>query len=280
MAIAIGGQWDYSHGEPDDGRKTIEQGNPAYNTQITFACVNGAIGKCVEQAGYKPWATTPMECTGSQLIGNYRCLQTTQELIHESCVRMVRADYCGDGVDHTMDGMDLDVYDAPGVIHETPYGPDGASTVPYGHEAEWTPKGARCLSQLLMTRIAGSHLTGTVKDYLGKYCGDRWPANENGHTPFDWGYADCFGTDSSFNLSGVSFKRIGPNNYSLNMDLHDRAWLRNKSVCVDDSYDGKATPSTSMYPNNHNWDRYDSQWCGVCLKDPALSTVCGLESDI
>jgi hypothetical protein len=287
LATAVAGQWDYHEGVPGGGRKTIEMSNPASATKITFACVDGAIGKCVKM-GYAPWKPAPVECTGSTYFGTYRCLQTSLEYAHEACVRMVRADYCGDGMPHTMDGMSIDIWDPGHINNETPYGTiDTATTVDYGHEAEWTPKGARCLPQLLMTRIAGGRLVGTVKDYLTQHCNNLWPTDENG-APFQWGDGDCFDADSSFDIGRVPFTRLGNNSYVPSIDMHDRVWLRNKSVCVDDSYDRQATsaltqaapPSRpySQWATNYNGDRYSQTWCQKCLIDPSQPSVCGIVS--
>src|SRR5688500_16349430 len=86
-AIPLAGSWDAQGAwSPADGA-------------ITFACTSGAIGKCV-RFGYKPWKTL-----------NGRSLHEH----HLACVRMVRADYCGDGRSHTKDGMWIDVYDTLGI---------------------------------------------------------------------------------------------------------------------------------------------------------------------
>lgn len=86
-------------------------------------CTSGAEGKCV-RFGYKPWRQTP---TAGSLTPYY-----------QACVRMVRADYCGDGVGHTRNGTLIDLYDqvgiqqvetAPGMTFEAAWGPDGAVCV-------------------------------------------------------------------------------------------------------------------------------------------------------
>ena len=85
---------------------------------LTMACVDGAIGKCVVW-GYRPWEAGMRD-------------------LHQACVRMVRADYCGDGVGHTRDGTAIDVWDAkgilvredvPGMTLEAEWGPDGATRI-------------------------------------------------------------------------------------------------------------------------------------------------------
>lgn len=85
---------------------------------VTLACRDAAIGKCVEW-GYHPWE-----------LGDY----------HDACTRLVRADYCGDGTAHTVDGLTIHVLDEIGVQEAEP-----GST--YAVEAEWGPDGATCLNE-------------------------------------------------------------------------------------------------------------------------------------
>lgn len=41
--------------------------------------------------------------------------------LYEACVRMVRADYCGDSVVATIDGMRISSYDDGGVRNSVPF---------------------------------------------------------------------------------------------------------------------------------------------------------------
>lgn len=109
-AIALPGTWD---------RKSTYQGD---ENQITFSCLSGALAKCV-RLGYKPWQTI-----------NGRSLKD----YHQACVRMIRADYCGDGTAHTQDGTQIDIYDrlgiqkrnvVPGMSFEAAWGSDGAQSI-------------------------------------------------------------------------------------------------------------------------------------------------------
>jgi hypothetical protein len=79
--------------------------------------------------GYRPWAWR----AGRSLDGH-----------HQACVRMVRADLCGDGTPHTTDGRAINVYDALGVQERADDGLLVATE--WAFEAEWTPQGARCIS--------------------------------------------------------------------------------------------------------------------------------------
>lgn len=116
-AIALPGSWD-SAGSYRSGE-----------SQVTFSCLNGAIAKCV-RFGYKPWKTV-----------NEHSLQD----YHQACVRMVRADYCGDGTAHTKDGTIINVYDrlniqkrdaAAGMPFEAAWGIDGAHSIHHTRHPE------------------------------------------------------------------------------------------------------------------------------------------------
>lgn len=94
---------------------------------LALTCSSGAQGKCV-RFGYKPWAKSE---DGESLLPLY-----------EACVRMVRADYCGDGNASTREGMLIDVYDDHGVMTaET-----SAEFADLRFEAGWTHAGAVCVS--------------------------------------------------------------------------------------------------------------------------------------
>lgn len=86
-----------------------------------LVCTGGARAKCV-RFGYRPWL--PEEAA-----------------LYGACVRMVRADYCGDGAGTTRDGMSIDLYDDKGI--------QAADNAP-GHafEAGWTPDGAVCVAHV------------------------------------------------------------------------------------------------------------------------------------
>lgn len=60
-------------------------------------------------------------------------------LYYQACVRMMRADYCGDGVGHTRNGTPIDLFDRIGVQRDEPA--EGMTL-----EAAWGPEGAVCIS--------------------------------------------------------------------------------------------------------------------------------------
>jgi uncharacterized protein YjbI with pentapeptide repeats len=115
-AFALNGYWDVNAGEPGDGSKVSDP------ERFLFACSSiGAIGKCVE-LGYRPW-----DASGGESLDAY----------HQACVRLMRADYCGDGVSHTSDGSVVNLYDDLGIQLDTET---------WTTEAEWDTDGALCLS--------------------------------------------------------------------------------------------------------------------------------------
>lgn len=104
---------------------------------FTLACTTGTIAKCY-RLGYRPWVTG---------FGNLT-------LTHTTCTRALRADYCGDGVSHTMNGTLINLWDnlsPPGPILAQGSTPPGMT-----FEAAWDPNGATCLSH------ARWSLNGTV----------------------------------------------------------------------------------------------------------------------
>ena len=90
---------------------------------FALTCATGAQAKCI-RFGYKPWQKRP---DGDSM-----------QPLYEACMRMVRADYCGDNQPATETGMLIDVYDASG-INAPESGPD------FHFEAGWSPTGAVCV---------------------------------------------------------------------------------------------------------------------------------------
>lgn len=90
---------------------------------FSLTCTSGAQAKCVRW-GYKPWKTR---------IGFVSMLD-----LYRSCMRMARADYCGDGLSATRDGTPIDIFDVAGI--QTP---EPVSTMRF--EAAWGPYGAVCV---------------------------------------------------------------------------------------------------------------------------------------
>jgi hypothetical protein len=144
-AIAVSGEWDVSVSPGGGGKRSSSQ------SDVTFACQGSAIAKCVTLLKYKPWATT---ASGVSL-----------DLLHQSCVRAVRADYCGNGQSNTRPNEQVNFYDSAGVAQ------DGAE---WPLEAIWTPEGARCVEATRLATIPmdtrSQRPSETVKDYLQRTC--------------------------------------------------------------------------------------------------------------
>jgi hypothetical protein len=113
LGVFVPGVWDES------GRHVARLAAGDQTIDTTFSCRAGVIAKCVFW-GYRPWSV------GSEL--------------HQTCTRMARADYCGDGVAHTENGTRIDMFDRRG-IQTTVNAPD------LSFEAGWGTDGAVCVSQ-------------------------------------------------------------------------------------------------------------------------------------
>jgi hypothetical protein len=90
---------------------------------FSLTCTLGVQAKCVRW-GYKPWKP---DIAGFRMLDLYR-----------SCMRMARADYCGDGLGATRDGTLIDLYDVAGIQK-----PEPVSSMRF--EAAWGPHGAICV---------------------------------------------------------------------------------------------------------------------------------------
>jgi hypothetical protein len=144
VAFPLAGTWTDADGHiPDDNR-------------FSLICSGGAIGKCVRW-GYKPWLKAP----DGESLADY----------HQACVRMVRADYGGDGVGHTRDGVPIDVYDRLGIV--PPEADPGALTF----EAGWGVDGAVCVRKPRLPDIVSltdlERLYPRLAGQTGATCSDR-----------------------------------------------------------------------------------------------------------
>jgi hypothetical protein len=112
----VPGVWD-----PEGARLNADQVSETA-APFSFSCSTGVIAKCVTW-GYQPWVD-----------------QQAADL-HQTCTRLARADYCGDGVAHTENGTLIDVLDFEGIQRQSSE-PDELS-----FEAAWGPNGAVCVNQ-------------------------------------------------------------------------------------------------------------------------------------
>lgn len=124
--------------------------NPS-ETEFTFSCTGGAVSKCI-RLGYAPWENDP---NGEPLLDHFR-----------ACIRMVRADYCGNGTPHTRNGTLINIYDRFGIQRSE-------SSPEMGFEAAWGPKGAVCVRKTRIQEIWRlSDISGSCGERLDEYLGD------------------------------------------------------------------------------------------------------------
>ncbi|MDQ3301365.1 MAG: ADYC domain-containing protein [Myxococcota bacterium] len=121
-AIPVNGIWDHRQGVAGGGAHS------ASTDKFTFACEGtGAIAKCIAM-GYEPW-----ESFGTVSLAGH----------HQSCIRLMRGDYCGTGASYTQNGNRVNVYDQLGIQQDTES---------WVFEAEWDQNGARCFNPLNRSR--------------------------------------------------------------------------------------------------------------------------------
>jgi len=179
-AMALRGIWDPSSGTASGGDFIDDPG------LFTFACTNAVLAKCV-RIGYAPWREVE-ECHEGV------CQSIPMRAFHQSCTRMMRADYCGDGTPHTKNGTPIDVWDGfaiqlwQDIDHR------------WQEDAEWSPEGAVCIS--------GTRWDGQVDAYIDEHCPERRAS----------AFA-CFGEASTF-FSAQGF----------GVSLTERSLLRNEST--------------------------------------------------
>jgi hypothetical protein len=156
-AIPLRGYWDESQGTPTGGDHLDSPG------EVTFACMGYTLAKCVE-IGYKPWKST-VECSAPGV-----CHSIPLSYHHQACTRMLRADYCGNGMPTTRDGTLVDIADSIGM--ESSEAP--ASWV---FEAEWGAEGAACMKNTRWQKMpagTGDYVNQNVRQYVNAHCPERW----------------------------------------------------------------------------------------------------------
>ncbi len=119
--------WGGQYATPVYGAWDVTGVHQESTTQFMFGCTSGVVAKCVRW-GYKPWKSV-----AGQSLAEY----------HQICTRMATADYCGDGVSHTVDGTLIDMYDDLGIQVKAPFD----LTSPLVFDAAWTTQGAYCVSK-------------------------------------------------------------------------------------------------------------------------------------
>jgi ADYC domain len=140
---ALDGSWEPLCDDGPDGRRQaipvmgrfssadgrFGAGGPG---SFELACSAGAMGKCI-RFGYHPWQAR-------DLVSHQNDAPVPAYLdLYNACIRMVRADYGGDGTGTTMNGMLIDLYDDHDI-----QAPDGDHRMEF--EAGWTQDGAVCVN--------------------------------------------------------------------------------------------------------------------------------------
>ena len=144
-AIPVKGHWNLEEGVAGGGAYLPEA------SVFTFACEDFAVAKCV-MAGYKPWKEYKVCSQGAG------CVRETLSAHMQACTRLLRADFCGDGRSHTVDGTWVNVYDGLGVRIDAD---------DWLAEAEWNAHGAVCMKR---ARLEGM-LPDCAEFLLAEDCG-------------------------------------------------------------------------------------------------------------
>lgn len=143
--LFVAGVWDDTGARHD----ALADGEFAHS----FSCDDGALAKCIDW-GYAPF--------------------TVGADAHQSCTRMVRADYCGDGTPHTANGTVIDVFDSLGVQQTD-------ASVDLEFEAGWGPNGAMCVSRSRYQEI------GSDGDEITAGCWENLPVCDAPEVAFSLG---------------------------------------------------------------------------------------------
>jgi hypothetical protein len=145
-------------GFPLEGAFTPDGRYEAARGRILLTCTGGAEGKCV-RFGYKPWGFAPNNVSLAPYF--------------QACVRLVRADYCGDGIGHTRDGTPIDIFDAIGIQRDEP-----ARGMTF--EAAWRADGAVCVRHTRLPDVLDSVTLSAqcprLERSIGETCDEATPA--------------------------------------------------------------------------------------------------------
>lgn len=105
-------------------------------TKYTFSCRFGALQRCQEMYYVK-------NGTGVESDGQSSRTRNLNDY-HAACVKMLRADYCGNGPAHTFEGTTVDFYDHLLNGNKAKTGTTGEDG--FYFESEWDIDGAHCLN--------------------------------------------------------------------------------------------------------------------------------------
>lgn len=118
----VRGAWDNSGAWKDDGKTVTLSCDAAANPNAQTEGADGAITKCARQ-----WHIGPEASPNGFL----------------ACIRMARADYCGDGFPHTFPQTDVHVMTPV----DPPTARDHFCSDPYCYEGSWSKDGAVCIAR-------------------------------------------------------------------------------------------------------------------------------------
>ena len=131
---------------------------------VQLVCSSGAIGKCIRW-GYPPWLDSPRG-----------------RAVHDACVRMLRADYGGDGATATRDGTRIAFCDRAGV--------HPCSAAMRNFEAAWSSRGAACVARPripeLMTLEELARRYPQLSGHLGTACTFVSEVGDDAVALFSW----------------------------------------------------------------------------------------------
>lgn len=193
-ACPMANVYDVNTGMPIPA-STAADGGASALTLWTPACRFAALEKCNEY-GYPEWGSRLEVASGAtRSLAPY----------HSACVRMVRADYCGDGHAHTYNGTIIDIYDNLGFNNKETSG-DGSDG--FYLEAEWGVDGAWCINKTRWMQTGPQSLAANNSNanpdwaYIEQHCpwriaGRPIPVEQGG----DGIHARPCGVDSDYNTS-------------------------------------------------------------------------------
>ncbi len=167
----------YKDGQPIWATVMSELFDPGTGSQLaddpsefTFGCRFGGIQKCQEY-GYPKDKKAKERKAGVDKTRRFNDY-------HASCIRMVRADYCGDGFPHTYDGTEIDIYDHLWNNNAPATSTDGSDG--FYLEAEWDDDGAHCINKTrwmpdtLSTLAQNQSSANPDWEYIRQNCPERF----------------------------------------------------------------------------------------------------------
>lgn len=144
MGLFVDGTWESDGSWHSDG--------------YTFSCTRGVIAKCAREWGYQPWLSRESVNHG----------QIDLQPLHLACTRAARAEYCGDGVSYTQDGVVIDLFDIYGFNQPEP-------DLAFVEESTWDEHGA--------ITVHHARIPGLSPGQCRSSASDREPSNTAPRSP-------------------------------------------------------------------------------------------------